>query len=98
MPARLIIRRQGVPDRIVSLNEGPLYTVGRAAEAEVCVPDEPQLGKRHATVRLSGVVLRVARLAPEGLLLRDGESLQSFELAAGGSFAVGYTRFVFEAA
>lgn len=94
---RLVIRRAGVPDRSVWLSEGPTYVLGKMAGAEVCVPDESQLSRRHATLRLMAGTLRVSRLPEaEGPLLRDGAVSESFDLPPGGSFMVGYTRFVFE--
>ena len=97
--ARLVVRRGGVPDRSVWLAEGPDYVLGRSAGVEVCVPDEPQLSRRHASLRLGQGTLRVERLPEaEGSLLREGKSRQAFVLPPGGSFMVGYTRFVFEAA
>lgn len=95
--SRVVIRRPGLPDRSVWLSEGPTYVLGRMAGVDVCVPDEGQLSRRHAALRLTAGALRVSRLPEaEGALLRDGAAQDSFDLPPGGSFMVGYTRFVFE--
>ena len=95
--ARIVIRRPGVADRSVWLSEGPTYVLGKMAGVDVCVPDEAQLSRRHAALRLTAGTLRVSRLPEaEGTLLRDGAAAESFDLPPGGSFMVGYSRFVFE--
>ena len=97
MPARLVVTRAGLPDRRVPLYEGAPLVVGRGMDAGVSVPDEEALSRRHAVVRLQAGAVRVERLPEaQGPVYVDGVAKDAFELAAGGQFLIGRTRFTFE--
>ena len=49
MPARLTLFPTSRPARVVYLNEGEGYPVGRSSECQICVPDE-QISRHHARI------------------------------------------------
>ncbi|MDE2292301.1 MAG: FHA domain-containing protein [Elusimicrobia bacterium] len=99
MAARLVVTRAGVPDRCVPLTEGAQFIIGRAFDATVSVPDEENLSRRHARIRLHDGRLHVERLDPASQpVTKDGVTQDSFQLAPGEHFLIGRTRFLFEKA
>ncbi|MBI4676384.1 MAG: adenylate/guanylate cyclase domain-containing protein [Elusimicrobia bacterium] len=70
--------------------------MGRGQEADLCIPEETCLSRRHAEVWLEGRNLKVRRL-PESSnpIYHAGEPKEDFEVEPGGFFVIGKTKFRF---
>ncbi|MFO1094772.1 MAG: adenylate/guanylate cyclase domain-containing protein [Planctomycetaceae bacterium] len=74
---------------------GRAYSLGRDPAADIPVPWEAALSRRHAKLTSSQTTLSVEQLAAAANpLFVNGEPRTSCQLAAGGQFVVGGTRFL----
>ena len=90
----LVAERKGVKTDSFLLQEGESKILGRGEGADLRVPGESYLSRRHATVTLKGSELHVELV--EGAanpMFFDGEESDAFVVSSEGFFVVGDTRF-----
>ncbi|MBL8850448.1 MAG: FHA domain-containing protein, partial [Planctomycetaceae bacterium] len=74
---------------------GRAYTLGRDASADLPVPWETALSRRHATLKATHNVLDIQQLpGATNPMFVDGEPRPNCQLAPGAHFVVGGTRFL----
>ncbi|MGE5192707.1 MAG: adenylate/guanylate cyclase domain-containing protein [Deltaproteobacteria bacterium] len=71
------------------------YVLGRDLRADIAVPWDPHISRRHAELKAAGRKLRVRKLAGASTpLFYAGREVDSAELAPGEHFVLGHTCFV----
>lgn len=80
----------------MDLVSGEPEILGRDVAADLPVPWDPLVSRRHATLLFEGGRLQVRRLSPAiNPLYFAGQAVESCELHLGEHFVIGGTRFVF---
>lgn len=80
----------------VELRPGQVYVLGRDPAADLTVPWDPHVSRKHVELTLHGDRLTVRRLtAAANPLFFAGNPLETCEIGAGGHFVLGSTTFVF---
>ena len=66
----------------VPLEEGGSYLVGRGAECDVCIADQPRVSRRHVTLRRDGDVVFATDMGSTNGTALHGSVLRPFEPVA----------------
>jgi len=74
------------------IQPGESYVLGRAADADLVIPWDPLVSKRHAQLVVQGSVLRVQRIAAaRNPVFYEGQAVDHCEVPLGRQFVVGTT-------
>ncbi|MDP6058713.1 MAG: FHA domain-containing protein, partial [Pirellulaceae bacterium] len=80
----------------MEIPEGETVRLGRAPRTGWSVTWDDQVSREHADLRLVDGLLRVTCLGTaKNPILKNGVSVQEFEVQSGGSFQIGQTIFRF---
>lgn len=70
------------------------YVLGRDGNAEICIPWDPRISRRHVTLRVDDGTIEVARLRDAANpLFAQGQAQESVRLSVGEHFVLGETAF-----
>lgn len=91
----LIVEGSGIRDRQkVPLASGRIYVVGRDSSADISIPWDPYISRRHVELTVIGGKLSARKLeTATSLLLVAGRQVESADFAPGEHFVLGKTCF-----
>lgn len=81
--------------QVFSLNK-PSFTIGRGAENDVILMNDPLVSRLHAQVDIVDRDLEIKNLSSKNLILVQGESVQQWKLVSNSNFTIGESEMTVE--